>query len=184
MAASPSPSRGLPADRPFWIINGLVSTVALAILAYLLLVRRGSHGGGPDLSVMPAINASWNAVSATLLVLAVRAIRRGQVKRHRLLVMGAFAASVFFLVGYLAYHYVHGDTRYPGTGFPRVAYLITLASHVLLSVPVVPLCLAAFYYALRGRFVTHKKITKVLYPTWLYVSITGVVVFLWLRLAA
>ncbi len=182
MAASPSPS--VAADRPFWIVNALVSTVALAILGYLLLVRRGSHGAGPDLTMMPAINASWNALSATLLVLAVRAIRRGQVKRHRALVIGAFAASVFFLVGYLAYHYVHGDTRYPGTGAPRILYLLMLASHVLLSIPVVPLCLAAFYYALRGRFATHKKITKVLYPTWLYVSITGVVVFLWLRLAS
>lgn len=180
MAAS---SRQLPAERPFWVVNGIVSTVALAVLAYLLLVRRGSQGQGPDLSMMPAVNATWNAVSATLLVLAVRAIRRGQTKRHRSLVLGAFAASVFFLVGYLAYHYVHGDTRYPGTGLPRVAYLVVLASHVLLSIPVVPLCLAAFYYALRGRFVTHKKITRVLYPAWLYVSVTGVVVFLWLRLA-
>lgn len=174
----------LPAERPFWVLNAIVSTFALALLAYLLLVRRGGTGSALDLSFMPAVNAAWNACSATLLVLAVRAIRRGDVARHRALVLGAFAASVFFLVGYLAYHYVHGDTRYPGTGPLRVLYLIVLASHVLLSIPVVPLCLAAFYYALTGRYETHRKITRRLYPMWLYVSVTGVVVFAWLRLAA
>ncbi len=181
---SASSRTALPGERPFWIVNGIVSTIALAVLAYLLLVRRGSHGGSMDLSAMPAINAAFNAASATLLVFAVRAVRRGDRRRHRQLVMGAFAASVFFLAGYLAYHYVHGDTKYPGTGPIRIAYLLFLASHVLLSIPVVPLCLAAFYYALKGRFTTHKKITRVLYPMWLYVSVTGVLVFAWLRVAA
>lgn len=181
---SASSRTALPGERPFWVINAIVSTLALAGLAYLLLVRGGSHHGSDDLSAMPAINAAWNAVSATLLVFAVRAVRRGDVKRHRMLVMGAFAASVFFLAGYLAYHYVHGDTKYPGTGPIRIAYLLFLASHVLLSIPVVPLCLAAFYYALKGRFATHKKITRLLYPMWLYVSVTGVLVFAWLRVAA
>jgi putative membrane protein len=176
--------RSLPAERPFWVVNALVSIVALSVLAYLLLVRKVAPGSGNDLAFMPAVNATSNAVSATLLVLAVRAIRKRQVKRHRTLVLGAFAASAFFLVGYLAYHYVHGDTRYPGTGAPRIAYLVFLASHVLLSIPVVPLCLAAFYYALKGRFATHKKITRILYPVWLYVSVTGVLVFVWLHLVA
>ena len=181
---SASSRSALPGERPFWIVNGIVSTLALAVLAYLLLVRGGSHHGSNDLAAMPAINAAWNAVSATLLVLAVRAVRRGETKRHRLLVMGAFAASVFFLAGYLAYHYVHGDTKYPGAGPVRVLYLLFLASHVLLSIPVVPLCLAAFYYALKGRYPTHKRITRVLYLMWLYVSVTGVLVFAWLRVAA
>jgi putative membrane protein len=98
--------------------------------------------------------------------------------------ISAFASSTFFLVGYLAYHYVHGDSKYPGTGGVRIAYLVLLASHVLLSIPVVPLCLAAFYYAFRRRFTTHKKITKVLFPVWLYVSVTGVLVFVMLRSAS
>ena len=172
-------------DRPFWVVNGIVSTIALAVLAYLLLIRGGSRSASSsDLDFMPAVNAFFNASSATLLVLAVRAVRRGDQKRHRNLVMGAFAASALFLAGYLAYHYVHGDTKYPGTGPVRIAYLLFLASHVLLSIQVVPLCLAAFYYALKGRFATHRKITRVLYPVWLYVSVTGVFVFIWLRFAA
>jgi putative membrane protein len=170
-------------DRPFWIVNGIVSALALAVLAYLLLIRRGTDPNA--LTFMPAVNATFNATSAVLLVLAVRTIRRDRkdMLRHRRLVLGAFACSVFFLAGYLAYHYVHGDTRYPGTGPVRVLYLLFLASHVLLSIPVVPLCLAAFYFALRNRFAVHTRITRILYPMWLYVSVTGVLVFVWLGLA-
>ncbi|MBX3228674.1 MAG: DUF420 domain-containing protein [Labilithrix sp.] len=169
-------------DRPFWIVNGVLSVGALSVLGYLLLLRHGS-GDREALSFMPSVNAAFNGLAAVLLVLAVRAIKRKQVARHQALMLSAFASSAFFLVGYLAYHYVHGDTRYPGTGGARVAYLLLLASHVILSIPVVPMCLAAFYFAFKRRFATHKKITKVLFPIWLYVSVTGVVVFFLLRSA-
>ena len=178
-------STSVSGERPFWVVNGIVSTIALAVLAYLLLIRGGSRGASStDLAFMPAVNAAFNAASATLLVFAIRAIRRGNRQQHRNLVLGAFAASALFLAGYLAYHYVHGDTKYPGSGPVRIAYLLFLASHVVLSIPVVPLCLAAVYYALRGRFAVHRRITRFLYPMWLYVSVTGVLVFIWLRLAA
>ncbi len=170
-------------DRPFWIVNGVVSVVALSVLAYLLLLHGGSQPGSNALSFMPAVNASFNGAAAVLLVLAVVAIKNKQVFRHQVLMLSAFASSSFFLVGYLAYHYVHGDTRYPGSGAAKVAYLVLLASHVLLSIPVVPMCLAAFYYAFKKKFVTHKKITRVLFPMWLYVSVTGVIVFALLRSA-
>ncbi|MDB4990480.1 MAG: hypothetical protein JWN04_5658, partial [Myxococcaceae bacterium] len=93
----------------------------------------------------------------------------------------AFCASSLFLVGYLVYHYLHGDTKYTGVGSIRIAYFSILISHILLSTAIVPLALAAFYYAFRARFGTHKKITRVLYPIWLYVSVTGVVIFFMLR---
>lgn len=187
MAASPSgrpegPGRAGSNDKPFWIINGIVSTVALAILGYLLLLRQGSGQPGA-LSFMPAVNACFNALTAVLLVLAVVAIKNRKVLRHQTLMLSAFASSSFFLVGYLAYHYVHGDTKYPGTGAMRGVYLLVLASHVLLSIPVVPMCLAAFYFAFKKNFTTHKKLTKVLFPIWLYVSVTGVLVFFMLRSA-
>jgi putative membrane protein len=167
-------------DRPFWIVNGVVSVVALAVLAYLLLIRQG-RGDPSALSFMPAVNASFNGLAAVLLVLAVSAIKKKQVAKHQALMLSAFASSSFFLVGYLAYHYVHGETKYPATGPMRGFYLALLASHVILSIPVVPMCLAAFYFAFKRSFTTHKKITKRLYPIWLYVSVTGVLVFLMLR---
>ncbi len=179
----PPPSREPPAadSRPFWILNALVSIAALAVLSYLLLIRRGTNSGGGSLSFLPAVNAGFNATAAVLLVTAVLAIRAGHVARHQKLMLAAFASSTLFLVGYLAYHYVHGDTRFPGGGVLRGAYLAILASHVLLSIPVVPLSLAAFYFAFRRNFVAHRKITKFLFPIWLYVSVTGIVVFLMLR---
>lgn len=170
-------------DRPFWIINGIVSIAALALLAYLLLLRQGGHNDGTSLAFMPAINASFNGLAAVLLVLGVLAIKQKKQAQHQALMLGAFASSTFFLVGYLAYHYVHGDTKYPGSGGAKVAYLLLLASHVLLSIPVVPLALAAFYYAFQKNFTVHRKITKFLFPIWLYVSVTGVVVFALLRSA-
>ncbi|MBX3190912.1 MAG: DUF420 domain-containing protein [Labilithrix sp.] len=180
--SNPVEVAGERSDRPFWIVNGVVSVVALAVLAYLLLLRRGS-GDPSALSFMPAVNASFNALAAVLLVLAVRAIKNRDVARHQMLMLAAFASSTFFLVGYLAYHYVHGDSKYPGTGPMRIGYLLLLASHVILSIPVVPMCLAAFYFAFRRRFATHKRITKILFPIWLYVSVTGVLVFVMLRSA-
>jgi putative membrane protein len=178
---APSTAAAARGDRPFWILNGVVSVVALSILAYLLLIRRGAGGDGAALSFMPAINATFNGASAVLLVLAVRAIKNKRVAQHQALMLSAFASSAFFLVGYLAYHYVHGDTKYPGQGGARAAYLLLLASHVVLSIPVVPMCLAAFYFAFQRRFATHKRLTRVLFPIWLYVSVTGVLVFFMLR---
>lgn len=165
--------------RRFWTFNGTVSAAALAFLAYILLVRKVSPGTGADLSFLPAVNASLNATAAVLLTLGWVAIKRGRRDQHPYYMVGAFAASSLFLVSYLVYHWAHGDTKYVGAH--RGLYLGLLASHVLLSVPVVPLCLAAFYFAWRKRFVAHRRITRVLAPVWLYVSVTGVLVFFFLR---
>lgn len=167
-------------DRPFWIVNGVVSVAALAGLAYLLLLRQ-SRGDPGALAFMPAVNASLNGGAAVLLVLAALAIKKRQIARHRALMLSAFASSALFLVGYLAYHYVHGDTKYPGTGATRGVYLALLASHVLMSIPVVPMCLAAFYFAFKRSFASHGRVTRLLLPMWLYASVTGVLVFLMLR---
>ena len=164
--------------RRFWVFNAIVSGAALAFLTYILVVRRASPTLA-DLSFLPAVNASLNATAAVLLTLGWIAIRRGDRARHPYFMVGAFAASSLFLVSYLVYHWAHGDTKYVGAH--RGLYLGLLASHVLLSIPVVPLCLAAFYFAYRKRFATHKRITRFLAPVWLYVSVTGVLVFFFLR---
>jgi putative membrane protein len=167
-------------DRRFMIANALVSTLALALLTWLLLIRH-PVAGTRDLSFMPAVNASFNALAAVLLVAGYRAIKRRDVQQHKRLMISAFCASTLFLVGYLIYHYVHGDTKYTGQGPLRSVYFVILISHILLSTTIVPMALAAFYYAFKARFVTHAKITRVLFPIWLYVSVTGVVIFFMLR---
>jgi len=169
------------ADRRFFVFNAVVSVAALSLLGWLLLVRRGAGAGGADLRFLPAVNASLNATAALLLLAGWVAIRRGSMHVHRVLMVGAFVASSLFLVCYLAYHAVHGDTRYAGTGPMRAVYLTVLATHVLLSTAVIPLALAAFWFALRREFRRHRRVTRVLWPIWMYVSVTGVVIFFMLR---
>jgi putative membrane protein len=86
-----------------------------------------------------------------------------------------------FLVGYLAYHYVHGDTKYPGSGAGRTVYLLVLATHIVLSITVVPGALTSFYFALTRQFDRHRRLNRIFLPIWLYVSVTGVAIYLMLR---
>ncbi len=169
-------------DRMFYLLNGLVSAAAIALLAWLLLLRRPDQREGQlaAISLLPMLNAALNTTSALLLLFGRAAIKRGDRKRHAQLMLAAFCTSALFLVSYLAYHFVHGDTRYLGAPALRAVYLAVLASHVLLSVAVVPLVLAALWFAARGTFARHTKVTRVLYPIWLYVSVTGVLVYLML----
>ncbi|HEY4116489.1 MAG TPA: DUF420 domain-containing protein [Byssovorax sp.] len=182
LAAVTGPDRGLRAsDRPFFLFNALVSAAALAFIAWLLLLRRGGSSGGSDLGFMPAVNASLNALAATLLVGGRAAIARKQVRIHKFAMVAAFAASALFFVGYAVYHYAHGDSHYPGVGAIRVVYFTVLVTHIVLSAAVVPLALASLWFATRKRFTTHRKIARVTFPIWLYVSVTGVVIYFMLR---
>jgi putative membrane protein len=166
-------------DRTFFTFNAVLSTVAVAFIAFILL--RGKSAGGPDLSFMPAINACFNALSATCLVAGYVAIRQKKVAVHRLLMVTAFACSALFLVGYLSYHFVHGDTKFTGVGLIRPVYFALLISHILLSLSVVPLALTSFYFAFTRSFARHRRLNRVFLPIWLYVSVTGVLIFLMLR---
>jgi putative membrane protein len=171
-------SRG--SDRSFWIFNALISTSAVGFLGWLLVIRKG---GGVDagLSFMPGVNAALNAASATLLSLGLAAIRSGRREVHKRLMVSAFAASAVFLAGYVLYHYAHGDTPYRGVGAIRVVYLSILLTHVLLSIVMLPMILTTFYFAARQRFAAHKGLARWTLPIWLYVSVTGVVIYFMLR---
>ncbi len=175
--AVPATSRREPAssDRWFAAFNATVSVAALTLLAWLLLVRDVSGPGGADISFMPAVDAALNATAALLLSLGYVAIRLRRPDVHKYFMVSAFAASSLFLVGYVAYHYVHGDTHYDGAH--RGLYLTILATHVLASMLVPPGALTAFYLAWRRRFAAHARVTRVLLPVWLYVFVTGVVVY-------
>jgi len=166
-------------DRTFFAFNAVLSTVAVAFIAFILL--RGRSAGGPDLSFMPAVNATFNALSAACLVGGYIAIRQKKIAVHRLLMVSAFACSSLFLVGYLSYHFVHGDTKFGGVGPIRVVYFTLLITHIVLSLSVVPLCLTSFYFAFTRAFARHRRLNRVFLPIWLYVSVTGVVIFFMLR---
>ncbi|MFW2386739.1 MAG: DUF420 domain-containing protein [Polyangiales bacterium] len=167
-------------DRSFWVFNALLSSTAIGFLSWLLLVREGG-GVNADLSFMPGVNAALNATAATMLLAGFVAIRSGRREVHKRLMVSAFVASTVFLVGYVLYHYAHGDTQYQGEGTIRIVYFVILISHVLLSIVMLPMILTTFYLAARERFDTHRKLARWTLPIWLYVSVTGVVIYFMLR---
>lgn len=166
-------------DRQFYYFNAVFSAAAVAFIAFILM--RQQTPGGPDLRFMPAVNAAFNAASASCLIAGYVAIRRKSMATHRVLMVAAFACSALFLIGYLAYHFVHGDTKFTGTGPIRVVYFALLITHVVLSLSVVPLALTSFYFAFTRSFARHRRLNRVFLPIWLYVSVTGVLIFFMLR---
>jgi len=169
-------------DRRFYVFKALLSLAALSFLSYILLIHKGG-GGTSELRFLPAVNASLNATAAAFLCGGYVAIRRGAQRLHKYCMVSAFAASSLFLLCYVAYHYAHGDTTYPANGPLRTLYRLILGTHVLLSIFVVPMSLTALYFAARRTWAKHKKVTRVLLPIWLYVSVTGVLIFFMLRAA-
>lgn len=127
--------------------------------------------------VLPPVNAALNATSATLLVLGWRAIRSGRRIRHRNLMIAALGTSALFLVGYLTRMALTGTHRFPGRGALRAAYLVLLGSHTVLAAAIVPLIAVTLWLAWRERFDVHRRVARYAFPAWLYVSVTGVLVY-------
>ena len=130
--------------------------------------------------LLPTINASLNGLAGVFLVLGFLAIKRKDRNTHKKFMLCAFASSTIFLGTYLYYHITHGMTRYQGQGLWRTTYFFILGTHTPLAVLIVPFILMAIRYAYQGNFQKHTRITKWLYPTWMYVSVTGVLVYLML----
>jgi len=129
---------------------------------------------------LPALNAALNALSAILLLAGYVQIRALNVRLHRLLMTSAFAVSVLFLTSYLVYHFNVGSVPFTGQGWVRPLYFAILISHTVLAAAVPPLALITLYRAWRGQFHRHRRIARWTFPIWLYVSATGVVVYLFL----
>jgi protein SCO1/2 len=146
-----------------------------------LLVARARQLDGSWFSRLPALNALLNAICATLLLVALGLILTKRVRGHKMVMVTALALSALFLVSYLTYHItIGGGTPFPGVGLTRLVYFTILISHVVLAVVMVPLVLLAVRRAFRKQFHRHAALARVAYPIWLYVSITGVVVYVML----
>jgi uncharacterized membrane protein YozB (DUF420 family) len=131
-------------------------------------------------SILPHLNATLNATSFVLLVAALFFILRGRVAAHRAAMLAALGVSGLFLISYVVYHAQYGSVRFTGEGFVRPLYFTILITHVVLAVVIVPLITITLRRALRGDFERHRRIARWTYPLWLYVSITGVIVYLML----
>jgi uncharacterized membrane protein YozB (DUF420 family) len=130
-----------------------------------------------EITDLPAVNATLNASSAVLLVLAYLAIRSRNVARHRRLMLAAAAVSTVFLACYLVYHARVGSVRFTGQGPVRTVYFTILISHTILAAAIVPLVLRTLYLGLKRRDAQHRRIARWTFPLWLYVSVTGVVIY-------
>ena len=145
------------------------------IVAILFTVR---IPGVERLGFLPPIYASVNAVTAILLVVAVIQIRSGNRRTHELLMKTCIVLSVLFLAMYVAYHMTSESTPYGGEGTIRYVYFFLLLSHIVLSITVIPFVLITYVRAISGNFKLHKKIARITFPIWLYVAVTGVIVYL------
>lgn len=130
-----------------------------------------------DIMMLPAVNAALNAVATVLLVLGYRQIRRGRIEQHRRFMLAAFATSALFLVSYLTYHAQVGSQPFTGQGPIRIVYFTVLVSHVSLAALILPLALVTLRRGLRRDDAKHRAIARWTLPVWLYVSVTGVVVY-------
>ncbi|MCM0664783.1 DUF420 domain-containing protein [Flavobacterium tyrosinilyticum] len=156
-----------------------VSIVIPVVVAILFGVKLKDFGFNVEpLSFLPPIYATTNGITAVVLVLAVMAIKKGNQKLHERLMTFAIALSVAFLVMYVAYHMTSDSTKYGGEGVLRYVYFFILVTHILLSIAIIPLVLITYVRALAKRFDRHRKIARITFPLWLYVAVTGVVVYL------
>ncbi len=159
-----------------------VSAAATVFLFWLIYIHPAAASSGAY-AFLPALNAVLNGLAAVSLVIGYTFVRARRIQAHRAAMIAAFAFSTLFLVGYIAHHALHGDVRYPLHAALRTPYLWLLASHILLAVVALPLVLITFFFSLTGRFPQHRRIARWTFPLWLYVSVTGVVTYVMLRLA-
>ena len=156
-----------------------VSILIPVVVAILFSVKLRDLGYDvAPLPFLPPVYATTNGITAILLVFAVIAIKNGKRKTHEILMTGAIALSLAFLVMYVAYHMTTDSTTFGGEGSIRYIYFFILITHIILSIAVIPMVLITYVRALAKTFDKHKKIARITFPIWLYVAVTGVVVYL------
>ncbi|WP_250632272.1 DUF420 domain-containing protein [Rhodoflexus caldus] len=179
-------------DKQYLAAIGIISVLIPIVVALLLFVPQTGKLGDIDVSILPHINALLNSATAACLVVAYFFIKNRNEEMHRRLMMAAFVLSSLFLVSYVVYHFQAPSTKFGDTngdgilseielaeaGIMRGIYLFILLTHILLAAVVVPFVLVAFYFALSRQISRHKKIVKFTFPIWLYVAVTGVIVYL------
>ena len=164
-------------DRGARVLIGAVSAAVIAAVAYLLLGHTPQAGVSRFAASLPLLNACLNATSAALLTTGYVFIRRKRVTAHKACMASALVVSTLFLTSYVTYHALAGSRPFGGRGWIRTVYFPVLVSHIVLAVAILPLALTTVYRALRGDFARHKRIARWTLPLWLYVSVTGVLVY-------
>jgi len=154
-----------------------LSAVASLFLCWLVYYHAPTDVTGTHLLFLPALNALLNALSSIALVTGFCFIRAKRISEHRAAMFTAFVFSTLFLVTYITNHALHGDMHFHGQGSIRPFYFVLLISHIGLSVVALPIILITFFLSLSGRFPAHRRLARFTFPIWLYVSVTGVIVY-------
>mgnify|MGYP001592747693 CR=1 FL=1 len=166
-------------DSTFLPVITVVSVLIPIVVAILMLLPGQEVFG--DLSALPLFHAMLNGLTALCLITGFILIKSGRQKLHKLCMLTALCFSSIFLVSYVIYHFNTGHTEYGGEGWIRTVYFFILLTHILLATTIVPLALLAAYRGFTGQYDKHKKIVKWTFPLWLYVAITGVAVYLFMK---
>ena len=161
------------------IINSLAIVIPVAVAVLLGIRQKVSLGAWTD--YLTLVNAVMNSLTALLLIVGLIFIRQKNVVAHRITMLSAFTLGALFLLSYILYHLTHQSTPFGGEGWVRPLYYFLLVSHIVLSIVVVWFVLRAVYFALTNQISRHKATVKWAYPIWLYVSITGVIVYFMIR---
>ena len=160
----------------------LVSASVLIFLAWLIYGKESASTHAHWASWLPALNSLLNATTTILLICGYRAIKAKKTERHIKLMLSATLTSGLFLVSYILYHHYQGDTKFVAQGFVRPVYFTILISHIVLSIPLVPMVFTTLYHAFKKNHSKHKAIARKTFPIWMYVSVTGVLIYVFLKL--
>jgi putative membrane protein len=186
-SVAPRPSTRPSSTRPALAAILAISAAACLFLLWLIYIHPAAAASG-RFAFLPALNALLNGLSATALLIGYTFIRArrdqpNRIRRHRAAMITAFAFSTLFLVSYILHHYLHGEVKYPANASLGIVYYPLLISHIVLAAVALPLVLVTFFFSLSGRIPQHRKVARWTFPLWLYVSVTGVVTYIMLRLA-
>jgi len=160
------------------MLLGIVSVLIPIVVAFLLFNPYKTNTSSEWVKFLPHLNGVINTATVFILLAGLYFIKQNNIQYHKVSMSAAFILGALFLVSYIIYHYAVPSTAFGGEGFSRYLYYFFLITHILLSIIVVPFVLFAFYYALSNKIEQHKKIVKFTLPIWLYVSASGVIVYL------
>jgi putative membrane protein len=165
-------------DTAYLVIIGILSVVIPVLVAILFYIPQAGGLGSLDVSFLPHLNAALNSGTAICLIAGFWFIKNKMQRYHITAMITAFTLSSLFLISYVIYHYQGTHTKFPGTGVIKNIYFFILITHIVLAAIVVPFVLLAIYFGISKQYSRHKKIVRYTFPIWLYVAITGVLVYL------
>jgi putative membrane protein len=164
-------------DTKYLLLIAFLSIAVPLLVAFLMFMPQTGKLGDTDVTFLPKLHALLNSLTAIALVTGYTYIKKGNIRFHRFSMTTAFVLSAFFLISYVTYHYQAAPTSYGGQGILRTVYYFILITHIVLAAVIVPLVLLSVYFALSNQLVRHRRIGRWTFPIWLYVAITGVVVY-------